>query len=126
MDVEHIRQLEELYQQINFLGKLKEMAAMYGYDISRPAKMCIRDSAYTAAQILRAMPEKPQASPEGKHIPRLGQPPEKAEDAPDTFLLQEVLPAMDNIGDALMAQTAFQHLCLPVGAVEDGLSLIHI
>ena len=38
MDVDHIRQLEELYQQINFLGKLKEMAAMYGFDISGPAK----------------------------------------------------------------------------------------
>lgn len=37
MDVDNIRQLEELYQQINFLGKLKEMAAMYGYDISLPA-----------------------------------------------------------------------------------------
>ena len=38
MDVDHIRQLEELFQQINFLGKLKEMAAMYGFDISGPAK----------------------------------------------------------------------------------------
>ena len=37
MDVENIRLLEELYQQIAFLGKLKEMAAMYGYDISKPA-----------------------------------------------------------------------------------------
>ena len=37
MDVDHIRLLEELYQQMNFLGKLKEMAAMYGFDISRPA-----------------------------------------------------------------------------------------
>ena len=35
---EEIRRLEELYQQIAFLGKLKEMAAMYGYDISAPAK----------------------------------------------------------------------------------------
>ena len=35
---EDIRRLEELYQQINFLGKLKEMAAMYGCDISKPAK----------------------------------------------------------------------------------------
>ncbi len=35
---EEIRRLEELYQQIAFLGKLKEMAAMYGYDISEPAK----------------------------------------------------------------------------------------
>ncbi len=37
MDVDNIRLAEELYQQINFLGKLKEMAAMYGYDISKPA-----------------------------------------------------------------------------------------
>ena len=29
---------EELYQQITFLGYLKEMALMYGYDISEPAK----------------------------------------------------------------------------------------
>ena len=36
-DSESIRCLEELYQQIAFLGKLKEMAALYGYDISRPA-----------------------------------------------------------------------------------------
>jgi formate C-acetyltransferase len=34
---DNIRLLEELYQQINFLGKLKEMAAIYGYDISGPA-----------------------------------------------------------------------------------------
>ena len=38
MDVDNIRQLEELYQQINFLGKLKEMALMYGIDISKPAE----------------------------------------------------------------------------------------
>jgi len=37
-DVEHIRLDEELFQQITFLGYLKEMAAMYGYDISAPAK----------------------------------------------------------------------------------------
>ena len=29
---------EELYQQITFLGYLKEMALMYGFDISEPAK----------------------------------------------------------------------------------------
>ncbi len=34
---EQIRRTEELYQQIAFLGYLKEMAAMYGYDISQPA-----------------------------------------------------------------------------------------
>jgi len=33
-----IRVDEELYQQIAFLGYMKEMAAMYGYDISRPAE----------------------------------------------------------------------------------------
>ena len=38
MDVDTIRQSEEVYQQINFLGKLKEMAQMYGYDISLPAR----------------------------------------------------------------------------------------
>ncbi len=32
------RQTEELFQQITFLGYLKEMAALYGYDISEPAK----------------------------------------------------------------------------------------
>ncbi|SJZ42930.1 formate C-acetyltransferase [Anaerorhabdus furcosa] len=35
---DEIRQLEELYQQITFLGKLKEMAQMHGYDISKPAQ----------------------------------------------------------------------------------------
>ncbi len=35
---DNIRQLEELYQQIHFLELLKEMAKMYGYDISRPAQ----------------------------------------------------------------------------------------
>ncbi|MBQ8783320.1 MAG: formate C-acetyltransferase [Clostridia bacterium] len=37
MDSFAIRQLEELHQQINFLGMLKGMAEMYGYDISKPA-----------------------------------------------------------------------------------------
>ena len=35
---DNMRQLEELYQQIHFLELLKEMAAMYGFDISRPAE----------------------------------------------------------------------------------------
>ncbi|MEA4987611.1 MAG: formate C-acetyltransferase [Anaerovorax sp.] len=38
MDVDNIRQLEELFQQINFLDKLKEMAQIYGFDISKPAQ----------------------------------------------------------------------------------------
>ena len=38
LQTENIRLSEELFQQIAFLGYLKEMAAMYGYDISGPAK----------------------------------------------------------------------------------------
>jgi len=34
---DNVRLLEEVYQQISFLGKLKEMAALYGFDISEPA-----------------------------------------------------------------------------------------
>ncbi|MGF7009502.1 formate C-acetyltransferase [Lachnospiraceae bacterium PF1-22] len=37
MDVDSIRQQEELFQQISFLGKLKDMALLYGIDISGPA-----------------------------------------------------------------------------------------
>ena len=37
-DAEQIRLDEELYQQITFLGYMKEMAALYGFDISEPAK----------------------------------------------------------------------------------------
>lgn len=36
-NTEQIRLDEELYQQIAFLGYLKEMATMYGFDISKPA-----------------------------------------------------------------------------------------
>ncbi len=36
-NTEQIRLDEELYRQILFLGYMKEMAAMYGYDISEPA-----------------------------------------------------------------------------------------
>ena len=37
-NADNIRLNEELYQQITFLGYLKEMALIYGYDISQPAK----------------------------------------------------------------------------------------
>lgn len=37
MDAENVRLLEELFQQITFLGYLKDMAAMYGFDIAQPA-----------------------------------------------------------------------------------------
>ena len=38
MNLEETKLSEELFQQITFLGFLKEMAQMYGYDISGPAK----------------------------------------------------------------------------------------
>ena len=37
LDAEKVRLTEELFQQITFLGYMKEMAAMYGFDISKPA-----------------------------------------------------------------------------------------
>ena len=37
-NVDNIRLDEELFQQITFLGYLKDMALSYGYDISKPAK----------------------------------------------------------------------------------------
>ena len=37
-DADTIRLDEELFQQITFLGYMKEMAALYGFDISEPAK----------------------------------------------------------------------------------------
>ncbi len=37
MTQDSIRLTEELFQQITFLHKMKEMAQMYGYDISKPA-----------------------------------------------------------------------------------------
>ena len=37
-NVDEIRQSEELFQQITFLGFMKEMAASYGFDISQPAE----------------------------------------------------------------------------------------
>ncbi len=38
INMEQVRLSEELFQQITFLGFMKEMAKMYGYDISEPAK----------------------------------------------------------------------------------------
>ena len=37
MTADNIQLIEEVYRQIDFLKKLREMGAMYGYDISRPA-----------------------------------------------------------------------------------------
>ncbi|MBE6823746.1 MAG: formate C-acetyltransferase [Ruminococcaceae bacterium] len=38
LNSDEIRLYEELYKQISFLGFMKEMAMMYGFDISQPAK----------------------------------------------------------------------------------------
>lgn len=38
MSEDNIRLIEEMYRQIDFLGKLKEMAAAYGHDIGKPAE----------------------------------------------------------------------------------------
>ena len=38
MSEENIRLLEELYRQIDFLQKLKQLAALYGHDLSAPAQ----------------------------------------------------------------------------------------
>lgn len=38
MTADTVRLQEELFQQIHFLELMKEMASMYGYDISRPAE----------------------------------------------------------------------------------------
>ena len=37
-NADSVKLTEELFQQITFLGYMKDMAAMYGYDISGPAK----------------------------------------------------------------------------------------
>ena len=36
-NAQNVKLLEELFQQITFLGYLKDMAKLYGYDISKPA-----------------------------------------------------------------------------------------
>ncbi len=37
MNAENIQLIEEVYRQIDFLKKLRDMGAMYGFDISKPA-----------------------------------------------------------------------------------------
>ncbi|MCT4598585.1 MAG: formate C-acetyltransferase [Vallitalea sp.] len=57
MDEENIKTLEELYRQIDFLNKLKEMAAMYGHDISNPAKNAMEAIQWTYFAYLGAIKE---------------------------------------------------------------------
>ena len=57
LQAEDIRMSEELYQQITFLGYLKEMAAMYGFDISGPAKNAREAIQWTYFAYLAAIKE---------------------------------------------------------------------
>ena len=56
-NTEEIRLNEELYQQITFLKYMKEMAAMYGYDISEPAKNAREATQWTYFGYLAAIKE---------------------------------------------------------------------
>ncbi len=56
-DAEHIRLNEELHQQITFLGLMTEMAAMYGCDISQPAKNAHEAIQWTYFAYLAAIKE---------------------------------------------------------------------
>ena len=52
-----VKLTEELYQQIAFLGYMKEMAALYGYDISAPAKDARQAVQWTYFAYLAAIKE---------------------------------------------------------------------
>ena len=56
-DTEQIRLDEELFQQIAFMGYLKEMAAMYGFDISQPAQNAREAIQWTYFAYLAAIKE---------------------------------------------------------------------
>ena len=56
-DTESIRLTEELFQQITFLGFMKEMAAAYGYDIGGPAKNAREAIQWTYFAYLSAIKE---------------------------------------------------------------------
>jgi len=56
-DTANIRLDEELFKQIKFLGYLKEMAEMYGFDISQPAKNAREAIQWTYFAYLAAIKE---------------------------------------------------------------------
>ncbi|MBO5869923.1 MAG: formate C-acetyltransferase [Clostridia bacterium] len=56
-NVDTVRLDEELYQQIAFLGYMKEMAAMYGFDISEPASNAREAIQWTYFAYLAAIKE---------------------------------------------------------------------
>lgn len=57
MDEENIRLLEELYRQIDFLGQLKKMAKMYGFNISKPASNSLQAAQWLYFAYLGAIKE---------------------------------------------------------------------
>lgn len=57
MDEETIRRCEELWKEIDFLGKLKEMAAAYGLDIGGPARTAHEAFQWTYFAYLGAIKE---------------------------------------------------------------------
>ena len=57
LDADQIRLYEELYKQISFLNFMKEMAVMYGYDISQPAKNAREAIQWTYFAYLAAIKE---------------------------------------------------------------------
>ncbi len=56
-DVETLRLSEEVYRQILFLGYMKDMAKMYGYDISEPARTAREAIQWTYFGYLAAIKE---------------------------------------------------------------------
>ena len=52
-----VKLTEELFQQISFLGNMKEMAQIYGYDISQPAKNAREAIQWTYFAYLAAIKE---------------------------------------------------------------------
>ncbi len=57
MNQDNIRLSEEVYQQINFLGRLAEMAKTYGFDITRPAENALEAAQWTYFSYLGAIKE---------------------------------------------------------------------
>jgi len=57
MDAENIQLTEELFKQISFLEKLKQMAQIYGFDISQPAKNALEAVQWTYFGYLAANKE---------------------------------------------------------------------
>ncbi len=57
LNTEQIRLYEELFQQITFLGYMKEMALSYGFDISQPAKNAREAIQWTYFAYLAAIKE---------------------------------------------------------------------